>query len=57
MGLMVGLNPSINHVEIEIYHVFPVDSDTVRTITVPTRVNSPADNESILQPEIAVAAV
>jgi len=44
-GLMVGLNPSINNVEIEIYHVFPVDSDTVRTITVPTRVNSPADNE------------
>ncbi len=35
----------INNVEIEIYHVFPVDSDTVRTITVPTRVNSPADDE------------
>jgi hypothetical protein len=46
-GLMVGLNPSINNaeIEIEIYHVFPVDSDTVRAITVPTRVNSPADVE------------
>jgi hypothetical protein len=44
-GLMVGLNPSISNVEIEIYHVFPVDSDTVRTITVPTRMNSPADVE------------
>ena len=36
---------SINNVEVEIYHVFPVDSDTVRTPNVPTRMNSPADNE------------
>jgi hypothetical protein len=36
---------SISDVEIEIYHVFPNDSDTNRTITVPTRVNSPGDVE------------
>jgi hypothetical protein len=36
---------SINRVEIEIYHVFPVDSDTSRTPAVPTRTNSPSDVE------------
>ena len=36
---------SISDVEIEIYHVFPGDSDTNRTLTVPTRVNSPGDVE------------
>jgi len=36
---------SIGQVEIEIYHVFPNDSDTNRSITVLTRVNSPADVE------------
>jgi hypothetical protein len=36
---------NINNVEVEIYHVFPVDSDTVRTPNVPTRMNSPADDE------------
>jgi hypothetical protein len=36
---------SISNVEIEVYHVFPEDSDTNRTINVPTRVNSPADSE------------
>ena len=36
---------SINQVEVELYHVFPLDSDTTRTIHVPTRVNSPADVE------------
>src|SRR4030095_11786799 len=47
----VGLLPSgvpltsINNVEVEIYHVFPVDSDAVRTPNVPTRMNSPADDE------------
>jgi hypothetical protein len=35
----------INRVEIEIYHVFPVDSDTSRTPAVPTRTNSPSDVE------------
>ncbi len=34
---------SINRVEIEIYHVFPVDSDTNRTPAVVTRMNSPSD--------------
>jgi hypothetical protein len=47
----IGLLPpgapltSINNVEVEIYHVFPVDSDAVRTPNVPTRMNSPADDE------------
>jgi hypothetical protein len=36
---------SITDVEVEFYHVFPTDSDVIRMITVPTRVNSPADNE------------
>jgi hypothetical protein len=36
---------SINRIEVEIYHVFPVDSDTSRMITVPTRTNSPSDVE------------
>jgi len=36
---------SITNVEVEFYHVFPTDSDTNRTITVPTRTNSPADTE------------
>jgi hypothetical protein len=36
--------PTVNDVEIELYHVFPVDSDTTRTPNVATRVNSPSDN-------------
>jgi hypothetical protein len=36
---------SVSDVEIEIYHVFPGDSDTNRTLTVPTRANSPGDVE------------
>jgi len=36
---------SINGVEVEIYHVFPVDSDTNRTPAVVTRTNSPSDEE------------
>jgi len=36
---------SILNVEIEIYHVFPNDSDTNRTLHVPTRANSPGDVE------------
>src|SRR5438067_1171186 len=36
---------SIINVEVEFYHVFTTDSDTNRTITVPTRTNSPADTE------------
>ncbi len=36
---------SIDRVEVEIYHVFPVDSDTNRTPAVVTRMNSPSDVE------------
>jgi hypothetical protein len=42
----VGLMPtsgSVQDVVLEIYRVFPLDSNTTRTITVPTRVNSPSD--------------
>jgi len=46
-GLIPSMAPltSITNVEVEFYHVFPTDSDTNRTITVPTRMNSPADIE------------
>src|SRR6266481_3081092 len=47
-GLIVpsGLPVSnITRVEIETYHVFPIDSNTARTPLVPTRTNSPADVE------------
>jgi hypothetical protein len=45
-GLLVGgaTTADIRNVEIELYHVFPVDSDTTRTPNVNTRVNSPSDN-------------
>jgi hypothetical protein len=36
---------SITEVEVEIYHVFPKDSNTARTPNVPTRTNSPSDVE------------
>jgi hypothetical protein len=36
---------NISHVEVELYHIFPLDSDTSRTIQVLTRTNSPADVE------------
>jgi hypothetical protein len=32
-------------VELELYHIFPLDSDAARTPNVVSRVNSPADNE------------
>src|SRR5215831_19309856 len=35
----------IKQVEVEVYHVFPEDSDTTRTPAVVTRANSPADVE------------
>jgi len=46
-----GLIPSgtpienIRDVEVELYHVFPVDSDQGRVINVPSRTNSPSDVE------------
>jgi len=36
---------SIARVEVEIYHIFPLDSDTARTPSVPSRMNSPSDVE------------
>jgi hypothetical protein len=53
LPLMAPLPSSITRVEVEIYHVFPDDSDVGRTSgpptfstpQVPTRVFSPADNE------------
>ena len=47
-GLFVGLPgagaPTLGQVAVEIYRVFPNDSDTSRVPNVPTRVNSPSDN-------------
>jgi hypothetical protein len=36
---------SVIDVEVELYHVFPGDSDTNRVLAVPTRANSPGDVE------------
>jgi hypothetical protein len=45
VGLIVPGNgvPSISEVVVEMYRVFPKDSNTVRTPNVPTRTNSPSD--------------
>jgi len=45
VGLFTGASPSVVNVNVDLYHVFPVDSDAVRTPNVITRVNSPADTE------------
>jgi hypothetical protein len=42
-GLVTGTMPSIGTVGVEIYRVFPLDSNTTRTPAVPTRTNSPSD--------------
>jgi PEP-CTERM motif len=47
-GLLVpapggGGTPAISQVLVEIYRVFPLDSNTARTPNVPTRANSPSD--------------
>ena len=47
-GTFTGLLPSgatVTNVIVEIYRVFPADSDAGRTPNVPTRTNSPADVE------------
>ena len=44
-GLLTGTNPTVGEVRVEIYRVFPNDSDTTRTPNVPTRANSPSDVE------------
>src|SRR5437660_1166524 len=41
--LGVDVSNDISQVHLEIYRVFPNDSDTNRTISVPTRTNSPSD--------------
>jgi hypothetical protein len=46
IGLMVpgtGGAPTVAQIVVEVYRVFPNDSDSGRTPTVPTRVNSPSD--------------
>jgi hypothetical protein len=40
-----ALLSSVTQVEIEFYHVFPADSANPPSGTIPTRVNSPSDNE------------
>src|SRR5262249_17307766 len=44
-GLIVQTTgaPTVGNVVVELYHIFPLDSNTVRTPAVPTRVNSPSD--------------
>jgi PEP-CTERM motif len=46
IGLLSGgaTLANVGDVRVEIYRVFPNDSDTTRTPNVPTRVNSPSDN-------------
>jgi hypothetical protein len=52
-GLLTGASPSVGEVRVEIYRVFPLDSNIARTTgppvfstpQVPTRVNSPSDVE------------
>ena len=47
-GLITGTSISgITRVEMETYHIFNLDSDTVRTPNVPTRTNSPSDHEIV----------
>jgi hypothetical protein len=43
--LGVDVSNDVSQVRVEIYRVFPQDSDTNRTINVPTRANSPSDVE------------
>jgi len=40
---LIPANATINDVRVEIYRVFPNDSNTVRTPNVVTRINSPSD--------------
>lgn len=42
-GLVTGAAPSIGAVGVEIYRIFPLDSNAARTPNVPTRTNSPSD--------------
>lgn len=40
-----GGTPTLGEVDVEIYRIFPLDSNTIRTPNVPTRANSPSDVE------------
>jgi hypothetical protein len=40
---LIPAGASVSSVTVEIYRVFPLDSDTVRTPQGPTRMNSPSD--------------
>ncbi|ACB50794.1 hypothetical protein cce_1444 [Crocosphaera subtropica ATCC 51142] len=42
-GLLIGNNPVINEVLVEVYRIFPQDSQNPPSGNVPTRENSPAD--------------
>jgi hypothetical protein len=44
-GLLTGTSPTIGEVRVEIYRVFPKDSNNPPSGNVPTRVNSPSDVE------------
>jgi len=45
-GLVINASAAnISNVEVELYHVFPLDSDPTRTSRVASRTNSPSDNE------------
>jgi hypothetical protein len=48
-GLLTGgaTAADVSRVTVDIYRVFPNESDTTRTITVPTRLNSPGDVELV----------
>jgi len=46
-GLIPSTNPNVSQVVVEIYRVFPKDSDATRTPSVPTRANSPSDVEFV----------
>jgi len=45
--VITGLSPIITQVVVEIYRVFPNDSDALRTPNVTTRMNSPSDVEFV----------
>jgi len=56
IGLMVpGASgaPSVSDIRVEIYRVFPQDSNTVRTPNVPTRANSPSDVDFLFRDSAA----
>jgi hypothetical protein len=44
-GLLTGTTPIVGEVVVEIYRIFPKDSNATRTPNVPTRANSPSDVE------------